>query len=416
MTRSDDRAFQFTVRQLTRYLKTLLSRDRTLQDVSVRGEIGDLTVHASGHIYFTLKDEHSQLRCVMFREEASLLSFEPASGTEVVARGAVTIYEPRGQYQLVVREMERSGIGELHAAYERLRRKLAAEGLFDEARKRPLPAFPQKIALLTSPVGAALHDMLTTLRARWPSAEIVVIPTPVSGAAAGPGIARSLALLSAVEGLDLAILARGGGSFEDLAGFNAEEVARALPATPVPVITGIGHETDFTIADFVADRRTPTPTAAAAAATPDRRDLLRTVRGARSRFAGALGRRRAALRRELSLLRARPVLRSPQLLLMDRRQRIDELAGALRQSLAAHLERLQTRFDRAFERLHSLSPQAVLARGYSIMRLCPEGRVVRSFRQLAVGDRAEVVLSEGSAGVEVSELHEPRGETLGAVK
>jgi len=416
MTGSDDRAFQFTVRQLTRYLKTLLSHDRTLQDVSVRGEIGDLTVHASGHIYFTLKDEHSQLRGVMFRDQASLLSFKPASGTEVVARGTVTIYEPRGQYQLVVREMQRSGIGELHAAYERLRRKLAAEGLFDEARKRPLPAFPQKIALLTSPVGAALHDMLTTLRARWPSAEIVVIPTPVSGAAAGPGIARSLASLSAVEGLELAILARGGGSFEELAGFNAEEVARALSATPVPVITGIGHETDFTIADFVADRRAPTPTAAAAAATPDRRDLLRSVRRARSRIAGTLGRRGAALRRELSLLRARPVLRSPQLLLMDRRQQIDELAGAVRQSLGARLERLQVRFERACERLNSVRPQAVLARGYSIMRLPPEGRVVRSVRQLSVGARAEVVLSEGSVGVEVSELRKPGDAILGAVK
>jgi len=416
MTTRDARAFQFTVRQLTRYLKTLLSRDRTLQDLSVRGEIGDLTAHASGHVYFTLKDEYSRISCVMFREEASLLDFAPSSGMAVVARGAVTIYEPRGQYQLVVREMEQSGIGELHAAYERLRRKLAAEGLFEEARKRPLPAFPRKLALLTSPVGAAIHDMLTTLRARWPSAEVVVIPTPVSGAAAGPGIARSLALLSAVEGLEVAILARGGGSFEELAGFNAEEVARALSQAPVPVITGIGHETDFTIADFVADRRAPTPTAAAAAATPDRRELLRMVRRARSGIAGALGRRRAALRRELGLLRARPVLRRPQLLLMERRQQIDELAGSLRQSLAAHLERLQSRFERAVERLTSLSPQAVLARGYSIMRLPPEGRVVRSFRQLAVGDRAEVVLSQGSAGVEVRELRKPGDEALGAVK
>jgi len=263
--------YVFTVRQLTRYLKALLAHEAALQDVSVRGEIGDLVAHASGHLYFTLKDAFSQLRCVLFREEAQALAWTPQDGAEVIARGTVTIYEPRGQYQLVVRELERAGLGELYLAFERLRRKLQAEGLFDESRKRPLPAFPRKIALLTSPYGAAVHDLLTTLRSRWPAADIVLIPTPVSGAAAAEGIVRSLRKLDLLEGVELAVLARGGGSVEELSGFNSEAVARAIAAAPVPVVTGIGHETDSTIADFVADHRAPTPTAAAVAARRRRR-------------------------------------------------------------------------------------------------------------------------------------------------
>ena len=403
---SQQRRFVFTVRQLNRYLRTLLSQDQTLQDLSVRGEVGDLTRHGSGHVYFTLKDESSQLRCVLFREDAEALAFIPESGSEVVVRGTLTVYEPRGQYQLVVREMEEAGLGELHLAFERMKRKLAAEGLFEEERKRPLPAFPRKIALLTSPAGAALHDLLTTIQSRWPGADLVLIPTPVSGARAAPGIVRSLERLRLIEGAEVAILARGGGSMEELSGFNAEGVARAIAAAPVPVITGIGHETDFTIADFVADYRAPTPTAAAVAATSDQRELLRVLQEFRKRTAQRLSRAVARHRRELTLLRARPVLSRPRLLLAERRQRVDELVNAVRQTTTRRGRDIQERLLRAREKLKALSPEAVLARGYSITRL-PDRSVVRSIRQLKIGGAAEVVLSEGAADVQVRRLRQP---------
>jgi len=396
----------FTVRRLTQYVKALLAQDRTLRGVWVRGEISDLTKHVSGHIYFTLKDAHSQLRCVFFREEAERLTFDPSNGTEVVARGAVTVYEPRGQYQLVVRELEQAGVGDLHQAFERLRRKLAEEGLFEESRKRPLPAFPRKLALLTSPIGAAVHDVVSTLRKRWPMVDVVLIPTPVSGAAAAPGLAKALGLLRAVEGVEVAILARGGGAMEELAGFNAEEVARAVAASPVPIVTGIGHESDFTIADFVADHRAPTPTGAATAAVPDRRELLRTVLARRRAAAQRLERLVERCQRELNLLRARPVLRTPRLLFASQRQRVDEVMVAVRQQVTRRLDGIRDRVTRATERLEALNPTSVLARGYSITRL-PDGTVVRSVRQLARGAAAEVILSEGSAEMEVRKLREP---------
>ena len=405
-----DRRHVFTVRQFNQYLKALFAQDPTLQDVRVRGEIGDLTRHSSGHCYFTLKEQLSQLRCVMFREDAAQLSFTPTAGMSVVARGSAAIYEPRGQYQLVVRELAPEGIGDLYLAFERLRAKLAAEGLFEESRKRPLPSFPRKIALLTSPHGAALHDLLTTLRHRWPQADLVLVPTPVSGAASAPGIARSLQLLDRIDALDVAILARGGGSVEELSGFNAEEVARAIVAAPVPVVTGIGHETDFTIADFVADRRAPTPTAAAAAACPERRELLRLVQASRRLLARRLRHMVARCRREVALIRARPVLRMPRLLLAQRRQRLDDLAASLPRSLARLLEALRARLTRAAERLAALSPESVLARGFSITRL-PGGEAVRSASQLSVGAAAELIFHAGSADVEVKELREGKAET-----
>jgi len=402
-----ERRFVFTVKQLTQYVKALLGQDRALQDVWVRGEVGDLVRHGSGHVYFTLKDEYSQLRCVLFREEASYVSFDLAAGMQVAARGAVTVYEPRGQYQLVVRELEEAGLGDLYLAFERLRRKLAAEGLFDADRKRPLPAFPRTIALLTSPDGAAVHDVLTTLRRRWPGADIILVPTPVSGPAAVPGIVRSLERLAALDGVDVAILARGGGSLEELSAFNAEEVARAMARSPVPLVTGIGHEVDMTIADLVADLRAATPTAAAAAVSPELRDVLARIDTARRSVARSLARSVARYRRELGLLLARPLLRDPRLLLADRRQRVDELASALQRALAKRIEDARSRLAAVSERLRALNPRAVLRRGYSITRL-PDGRIVTTVRQLSVGGSAEIVLNDGSAGVAVQEV---RGQT-----
>jgi exodeoxyribonuclease VII large subunit len=403
-----ERRFVFTVGQLTRYLRGLLSRDRALQDVWVRGEVTDLILHASGHAYFTLKDQHSQIRCVLFREDAEVLTFSPESGREMLAGGMVTIYEPRGQYQLVVRELEQAGLGDLHLAFERLRGRLTEEGLFDDSRKRALPPFPKKIALLTSRDGAAIHDLLTTIRFRWPAAHLVLIPTPVSGAKAAAGVVRSLCMLELVPGVEVAVLARGGGSMQELSGFNSEEVARAIAASPVPIVTGIGHETDVTIADFVADHRAPTPTAAAAAATPDRRQLMQAVRTFREQTARHMDRAVVRYRRELALLRARPVLSRPRSLLGEHRQRTDEIVASVREAAADRLDDLRHRAARATDRLRTLSPEAVLARGYSITQL-PDGSVVRSAEQLAVGAAADLMLWRGAAEVEVRKLRKHRG-------
>jgi exodeoxyribonuclease VII large subunit len=397
------------VTQVTRYVKALLSQDDTLQDVRVRGEISDLVAHASGHVYFTLKDEATRLRCVMFRQEAETLTFTPEHGLAVVARGTVTVYEPRGQYQLIVRELERSGVGDLYLAFERLRRKLAAEGLFDEARKRPLPAFPRRIAVITSADGAAIHDVLTTLRARWPAAGVILIPTAVSGAGAEPEIVRALERLHAAGDVEVALLVRGGGSLEEMAGFNAESVARAIAAAPVPIVTGVGHETDFTIADLVADRRAPTPTGAAVAAAPDRRELVLHIRRLRGRIGESLSRRTRRCRRELELLRARPVLRQPGLLLAEGRQRLDETTLLLRHRLSLVLRDARERARHGRDKLLALSPRGVLERGYSITRL-PDGTIVRSADQVSPGAAAEVIFARGSAEVDVRRTMLPEEE------
>jgi exodeoxyribonuclease VII large subunit len=397
----DDRTpYIFTVLQLTRYMKARLAQDDTLQNVSVRGEISDFVRHRSGHLYFTLKDEHSQLRCVLFRGEAKALSFSPENGASVVARGTVSIYEPRGQYQLIVRELDDAGAGDLAAAFEQLKQKLAAEGLFDEGRKRNLPSFPQKIAVITSPVGAAIHDVLTTLRSRWPSADVVLIPTTVSGRTAAPDLVRSFERLSLFEGVEVALLVRGGGSLEELAGFNAEAVARAIAACPVPVVSGVGHETDVTIADLVADRRAPTPTGAAVLATPDGPSLVASVQGFRRLAAERLRRLVDRYRREVALLRARPVLARPDLMLAGPRQRFDDLLEAQRRGLEERLGRASENLRRANERLRALSPQAVLARGYAIVRL-PGGPVVCSAEQVRTGTMVEMTFAQGSAEAEI---------------
>ena len=402
------RDYVFGVRQITRYLKALLAQEATLQEVAVRGEIADFVRHSSGHLYFTLKDEFAQLRCVMFREEAASLAFSPESGADVIARGAITIYEARGQYQLIVRELTSAGVGDLFLAFERLRRKLAEEGLFEESRKRPIPAFPRRIAVITSPVGAAVHDVLTTLRARWPAADVMLVPAPVSGPGAAPGIVQSLGKLDLLAPIDVALLVRGGGSLEELAGFNDEAVARAIATSPVPIITGIGHETDFTIADFVSDRRAPTPTAAAVAATPDRQALLLRVRAFRRGLAERLRSQVVRGRRELALVRARPVLCRPRLVFADHRQRLDEALDRAKGALVELTRSLSQRLQRCRDRLEALRPEAVLARGYSLTRLA-DGTVVRSVRQVTVGTLAEVFFAEGSAGVTVRETFPPHG-------
>jgi exodeoxyribonuclease VII large subunit len=386
----------FSISAITAYIKERLRVDRTLQDLWLEGETSNWRAAPSGHVYFTLKDSDASIRCVMWRSSVSRLNYLPAGdGEAVLAHGYVSVYEPSGQYQFYVDEIEPVGLGALHAQYERLKAHLTAEGLFDEARKRPLPAFPRRIGLVTSPAGAALRDVLNILRRRYPLVEVILSPTQVQGADAPPQIVHALNLLAAVGGIDVIILARGGGSLEDLWAFNDERVARAVAASPIPVVCGVGHETDFTIADFAADLRAPTPSAAAEMATPDRAELGHRLRRLQARLAAgveeALAHRQHTLAGEFRALRRA----SPQAWIERRRQRLDDLARTAQTGVDHKLALRHERLNSLELRLAALNPAATLARGYAIVRRLDNGRVVKHIAQVSPGDQLSVQVSDG---------------------
>ena len=386
----------YSVGAVTAYIKGRLEADLTLQNLWLEGEISNWKPAPSGHIYFTLKDSEASIRCILWRSTVQRLSYVPArDGEAILAHGHVSIYEPQGQYQFYVDELEPVGLGALHAQFEQLKSRLAEEGLFDPARKRPLPLFPRRIGLVTSPIGAALRDILNVLRRRYPLVEVILSPTQVQGDEAPPQIVNALQAVSRVEGMDVIILARGGGSLEDLWAFNDERVARAVAASPVPVVCGVGHETDFTIADFAADLRAPTPSAAAELATPDRGELARRVAHYRSRLASAIEEAVAGQRRQLAgEVRALRRL-SPQAWIDGRRQRVDDLSRAAQATIAHRLSLARARLDGQGLRLSALNPAATLARGYAIVRRADDGRVVVSVGQVSSGDRLSVQVSDG---------------------
>jgi exodeoxyribonuclease VII large subunit len=386
----------YSVGAVTAYIKGRLEADLTLQNLWLEGEISNWKPAPSGHIYFTLKDSEASIRCILWRSAVQRLGYLPAGdGEAILAHGHVSIYEPQGQYQFYVDELEPVGLGALHAQFEQLKSRLAEEGLFDPARKRPLPLFPRRIGLVTSPIGAALRDILNVLRRRYPLVEVILSPTQVQGDEAPPQIVSALQAVSRVEGVDVIILARGGGSLEDLWAFNDERVARAVAASPVPVICGVGHETDFTIADFAADLRAPTPSAAAELATPDRVELARRVAHYRSRLAAAIEETVMGQRRQLAgEVRALRRL-SPQAWIDGRRQRVDDLSRAAQTTIAHRLGLARARLDGLGLHLSALNPAATLARGYAIVRRADDGRVVVSVGQVAPGDQLSVQVSDG---------------------
>jgi exodeoxyribonuclease VII large subunit len=386
----------YSVGAVTAYIKGRLEADLTLQNLWLEGEISNWKPAPSGHIYFTLKDSEASIRCILWRSTVQRLSYLPArDGEAILAHGRVSIYEPQGQYQFYVDELEPVGLGALHAQFEQLKNRLAEEGLFDPARKRSLPLFPRRIGLVTSPIGAALRDILNVLRRRYPLVEVILSPTQVQGDEAPPQIVSALQAVSGVEGVDVIILARGGGSLEDLWAFNDERVARALAASPVPVVCGVGHETDFTIADFVADLRAPTPSAAAELATPDRGELARHVAHYRLRLAAAIEEIVAGQRRQLAG-EARALRRaSPQAWIDGRRQRVDDLSRAAQTTIAHRLSLARARLDGLGRRLSALNPAATLRRGYAVVRRADDGRVVASVGQVSSGDRLSVQVSDG---------------------
>jgi exodeoxyribonuclease VII large subunit len=383
-----------SVREVTLYVKRLLERDQLLQAVWVRGEISNFKWHTSGHIYFTLKDESAQIKCVMFRSAAQRLRFRPDNGMQVLVHGNVTVFERDGAYQLYAVEMDPAGLGALHLEFEQLKRRLAAEGLFDEEHKRPLPALPRRVGIVTAPTGAAIRDMITVARRRFPSVHLVIAPALVQGSEAPASLIRGLKLLARVDGVDVIIIGRGGGSLEDLWAFNDEGLARAIRNCPVPVVSAVGHETDYTIADFAADLRAPTPSAAAELVVPSRSELAGQVDALRIRLAAAT--RRIVERKRIRLrgLAERPVLQRPQGRLLQDRQRLDDLIRRLGFVGGKMLESHRRELGALAGRLDALSPLAVLARGYAIAR-AESGAIIKDAHQVAVGDAIQVMVHKG---------------------
>ncbi len=393
----------YTVSQVTAYIKSLFAEDLLLGDVWLSGEVSGFTQASSGHCYFTLKDAGAVLKAVIWRGQAARMAL-PRNGDQVSVHGYISVYEQGGSYQLYVDRLEMAGAGRLWLEFERLKARLEAEGLFDPGRKRPIPERPVRLGVATSPTAAALRDILRTVAARYPLAEVILAPTPVQGADAPPRIVASLGALNRWsverEPLDAIILARGGGAIEELWAFNDERVARAIVASAVPVITGVGHETDFTIADFAADLRAPTPTGAAAAVTPDRRQLAGAVAGLVEAAQSQLGAHLVGERTRIERLSARAGRVSPDRRLAQYRQRIDDLG---RRGRLALLNDLRSRCDRLTGlRLHlaALDPARVLARGYAIVTR-PDGVVVSSTAHVATGDAIHVRVTDGEFAAEV---------------
>ncbi|GIW41294.1 MAG: exodeoxyribonuclease 7 large subunit [Candidatus Binatia bacterium] len=382
--------------------------DSGLSELWVVGEISNFRASANGHFYFILKDDRSQLAAVMFRYSNQALPFRPRDGMEVIVRGRVGLYEARGALQLYVEWMEPRGLGAQLLALEELKRKLAAEGLFDPARKRPLPRFPAAIGIVTTIHGAALHDMLVTLRKRWPLARVVVHPVRVQGKLAAGEIVEALRRIARVPWIDVVLLGRGGGSVEDLWAFNEEAVARAVAGCPIPVVSAVGHEIDTTLADLAADERAATPTAAAAAATPEVRELLQDLDDGRERLLGAVLRRLEAASGVVRALEAR--LRHPREALDRNDARLRELSERATRAIRQRLSLLQERVSAYENRLRALSPLAVLERGYALVRR-PDGHVLRRAADAELGEELSVTLAEGRIRVRVEERETPEKET-----
>lgn len=385
-----------SVSELNARIKGLIESDPVLGSVYVRGELSNYKVYPSGHHYFTLKDAESSLRCVMFRSAASKLRFRPESGMRVTAWGRVAVYPRDGAYQLYCEGLMPEGAGDLQVAYEQLKAKLADEGLFDPAHKKPIPRYPERIAVITSSAGAAVHDIIRVLRKRWPVAKVVLLPVRVQGVEAPPEIAGALRYANKYRVADVIITGRGGGSIEDLWAFNDERVARAIYASELPVISAVGHEPDVTIADFVADLRAATPSNAAELVAPDMSELRDALRSAAARLDQAVDRSLSQRRAALTELSSRRVMQSPTGFIDQRRLELDSIRLRLDAAATGRLNRERQEFARLAAKLDALSPLKVLGRGYSIA-LDAEGRAVRESGQLKAGDKLDLRLSRGGA-------------------
>jgi exodeoxyribonuclease VII large subunit len=395
-----------TVSGISQYLRALMESDEILQDVWISGEISTYSQPKSGHIYFTIKDSEASLRCVIWRSAAQRLSVNLQTGMAVEVHGYVSIYEAGGQYQLYVDTVRLAGEGFLYQEFIRLKARLEADGLFDEERKRALPEFPKKIGIVTSPTGAALQDMLNTLAGRYPLVEVFLAPAIVQGDTAPPTIVTAIQMLNQIDDLDVILLARGGGSLEDLWAFNDERVVRAVAASRVPVITGVGHETDFTLVDFASDYRAPTPTAASVAAVPDRVDLKRKLENETSLLNRIFSDKTWQLNQSLTVVNNRFVLVSPLRRIQNDQQRLDEFEMRLERSYTHAASIKKSQLDGLTRRLEALNPKGVMRRGYAVVR-DSDGNILRSVEGVTAGTTIRVEVADGEllAGVHEVKKH-----------
>ena len=394
-----------SITQLTEYIRGRLDDDPFLGQVAVRGEISNYKVYPSGHHYFTLKDEGAALKCVMFKSSAVRLRFRPDNGMKVIAMGKVTVYPRDGAYQLYCAAMAMDGVGDLYAAFEQLKKKLAAQGLFDPAHKKPLPKCPGTIGIVTSSAGAAVHDMLRILRKRYPLTKVRLLPVRVQGAEAPGEIAAAIRYANRYKLADLLIVGRGGGSIEDLWAFNDELVAHAIYESEIPVISAVGHEPDVTISDYVADLRAATPSNAAELAVPDQDALRQKLHAMPSAMAAALSRQLKAARQHLNVLSQSPALRSPTGYIEQREKSLELLKNRLIAAQNQSITRKNQRYIAAVSKLDAMSPLKVLTRGYS-MAQTEAGEVLRSVRQVELGERISVLLSDGKLSATVMDKKE----------
>ena len=390
----------WSVSSLTRYVRQALESDYRLQDIWVTGEAFNVSRPSSGHLYFTLKDAEASLRCVMWRSEVLLQKALPRDGEAIEVHGHISVYEAGGQYQLYADAIRPAGEGDLFQEFLRLRALLDAEGLFDPERKRPLPIWPKRIGVVTSPTGAALRDVLNVLRRRFPLVEVILAPTPVQGDEAPAGIVSALEALNTYSQPDLILLVRGGGSAEDLWAFNDEGVARAIAASQAPVVVGVGHETDVIIADFVADVRAPTPSAAAEVATPDRENLANELAETRNILEDEFRNYLRELRREYKDRQAALLMTSPRAQVANARQRVDEALYRATAAIRHGVDLRRAAVGGLAQTLRAVGPSAVLARGYAVVTRVDDGAVVRSIGQVESGDELNVRVSDGTFGAE----------------
>jgi len=436
----------YSIKEITRYIRMKLESDHLLGDVWLRGEISNFTHHSSGHMYFTLKDADSRLKCIMFASHNQRLPFMPKEGTKVLARGNFSVYERDGNYQFYVTQMQPDGIGSLYLAYEQLKRKLENEGLFADSRKRSIPKFPRTIGVITSQTGAAVRDIITTLQRRHPSVPVLLFPVLVQGKGAAPAIVKAIDYMNQIAEADVLIVGRGGGSLEELWAFNEEIVARAIALSAIPVISAVGHETDFTIADFVADLRAATPTAAAELAVPNIRDLQVNLSQLHGRMLHAMRRTVQARQERLTRIKRSPVLVNPRKYLLQQAERLDRLKerlelrtkrraeresdrlGRMKSALLAtqprqHVELARKRLEHAGMRLEAaagsavkerkhklgslirqldaLSPLKVMSRGYSLVYDEKEQHLLRSIEDVQLGDLVKIKLANGQLDCQV---------------
>lgn len=439
-----------TVAALTKYIKRKFEVDPHLQDLWIKGEISNFTYHSRGHMYFTLKDEQARIQAVMFAGHNRQLTFKPENGMTVLVRGEISVYEPSGTYQVYVKEMQPDGVGALYLAYEQLKKKLEQEGLFAKEHKKPIPKFPQHIGVVTSPTGAAIRDILTTIRRRYPLAKVILFPTLVQGEQAPLSIIQSIQKANDIGYIDVLIVGRGGGSIEELWAFNEEIVARAIFASRVPIISAVGHETDYTIADFVADLRAPTPTGAAELAVPHVADLLSRVSDQQARLIRATKERLNAEQKRLQSLRSSYAFRYPKRLYEQKEQQLDILVDRLQRQMNDMLKQKehklqqlqltlfahhpQSRIEKAADcirtlqqtivrnmndvmkqkkwslvttmtKLDALSPLKIMERGYSLA-YDEQETLIKTVKQLQTGDRVQIRFQDGRAHCIVSNIEE----------